>query len=76
MHWPGNIPDFNLIEHVWAKSQLKYECEKITTMAELKETIEKTWYDGIADEYLSGLYTFMPKRVKSVIKDKGGATKC
>lgn len=45
-------------------------------MAELKETIEKVWYDEITDEYLRALYASMPKRVRSVIKDKGGATKC
>ena len=41
-------------------------------MVELKDVIEKVWFEDITEEYLSALYNSMLNRVKCA---KGGTTK-
>lgn len=49
--------------------------EKPSTVEELKEKIEKIWYDEISIEFIENLYQSMPRRIAAVIKAKGGASK-
>ena len=75
LDWPGNSPDLNPIENVWALMSAKIKKEKPKSMLELMKTIEKVWFEDITTEYLEALYDSMPNRVKCVIKAKGGTTK-
>lgn len=75
LDWPGNSPDLNPIENVWALMSAKIRKQKPKSMLELMKTIEKVWFEDITAEYLEALYDSMPNRVKCVIKAKGGTTK-
>ena len=75
MAWPPQSPDLNPIEHVWA--QLKYQLlhydKPPAGINELWERIKVEW-PKIDSAFCSKLYASMPKRMKAVIKAKGGWT--
>lgn len=73
--WPGNSPDLNPIENVWALMGKKIQAKRPKTMQHLKSIIEEVWFNEIDDNYLGNLYASMPNRVQDVVRAKGGATK-
>lgn len=75
MPWPGNSPDLNPIENVWAILKRKVCQKKPTTIQELKEIIEYTWYNDISMDFIRKVYESMPHRVESVIRARGGPTR-
>ena len=76
LDWPGNSPDLNPIENLWAiikKRIAKMDC---STMEKLISAIIRTWYhDEEIAKICSILVDSMPNRVALVIKERGGHTK-
>lgn len=61
LDWLGNSPNSNPIENVLGEMADKVRIRRPRTMAELKETIEKVWYEEITAEYLSAFTIPSPK---------------
>lgn len=74
--WPGNSPDLNSIEHVWAhmKRELDRYPEAPKTMKELWRRVQDIW-TAIPNDFLQKLYESMPRQLEAVIKSKGRNTK-
>lgn len=74
MEWPPNSPDINIIETVWSylKDQLNKYTEDVKTLKELWERVQDIW-DNIPIDFIQELYESMPKRMRDIIKAKGGA---
>ena len=75
MDWPGNSPDLNPIENLWAILKGKIRRNIIPNRRILQEEIVKVWNNEIKDEILSKLIYSMHKRIKQCIKNKGYVTK-
>lgn len=70
--WPGNSPDLNPIENLWAIVKKKLKKIKITTKAQLIESLLQIWQndEGIKN-VCQNLINSMPTRIREVIKRKG-----
>lgn len=72
--WPGNSPDLNVIEHVWAKLQESVFIEPLPTdRHSLIKRIEETWYN-LDQSYLENLVESFPNRIDQVINNEGKHT--
>ena len=73
--WPSQSPDINPIEHLWV--HLKRALQRYPTspkgVYELWERVEVEWNE-IAAEVCQNLIESMPRRIKAVIRAKGGHT--
>ena len=73
--WPAQSPDLNSIEHLWV--HLKRSLLQYSTLSkevyELWDRLEKQW-NKIDPETCQKLIESMPRRIKAVIKAKGGHT--
>ena len=73
LEWPGNSPDLNPIENLWAiiKNQLRSkDCSNLTRLI---EAVIAIWFhDEEIAKSCQNLVCSMPKRVKQVLKNKGG----
>lgn len=72
MEWPAQSPDLNPIENLWAylKRRLAGYAEAPKSINELWERILAEW-NQIPVDYVSNLYTSMPKRLILLKKSKG-----
>ena len=76
LDWPGNSPDLNPIENLWAICKKRLRQFDCTTKTKLIEAVIQTWFHDIEIEAIcEKLIHSMPKRVKLVIKAKGGHIK-
>jgi septum formation topological specificity factor MinE len=75
LDWPGNSPDLNPIENVWAHMKLKLKSKKVKNMKELKAAITTMWVEDMPHAYFQKLSASMPKRLKLVLESKGDMTK-
>lgn len=74
--WPGNSPDLNPIENCWAYLKSRVYGRRNNTIQELKQNIEDIWKNEPAmKEMVAKCIESMPKRIKEVLKQKGGSTK-
>ena len=75
LEWPGNSPDINPIENLWTNMKNKASEKQPLSGAELVKAIKKVWVKEISKEYCQSLIESMPRRIKAVIKNRGGHTK-
>jgi transposase len=75
LSWPAQSPDLNPIEHLWV--HLKRALQKYPTppkgVHELWERVEEEW-NKIPAETCQKLIESLPRRIRAVIKAKGGHT--
>lgn len=76
MQWPAQSPDLNPIENLWAivKRMLSHYERAPTNMAELWERVNTEWAK-IPPQTIQNLVESMPKRIESVLANKGLWTK-
>ena len=68
--WPAQSPDLNIIENMWAELKNKLSKYHPIQKENLWEVIEKEWY-SIPNDYVTGLYKSLPRRINQVVKNKG-----
>lgn len=75
LDWPPQSPDLNPIEHLWDyfKRRLSDFPTTPTSIRELWERTEQVWNE-ITPEKCLDLIDSMPRRIKAVLKAKGGYT--
>jgi transposase len=76
MDWPGNSPDLNPIENLWAimKRRLK-KLPNITSLPLLMRAIKIMWTRDLPIALMKKLARSMPARLKMCLKNKGQMTK-
>ena len=76
IRWPGNSPDLNPIENVWAWMKRRLRDIPCTNMKQWREEITRLWVIKMADsQYLRNLVESMPRRLNEVIEREGATTK-
>ena len=71
--WPGNSPDLNRIENLWAIIKRRIEKTDCSTVQKLISAIIGTWYhDDDVVKMCSTLVDSWQKCVKMLIKAKNG----
>jgi len=76
LDWPGNSPDLNPIENLWAilkKRLAKQDCSSKTRLIE--KTIQIWYHDEEIHRICKTLVDSMPNRIKYVLKANGSHTK-
>ena len=74
--WPGNSPDCNPIENLWAILKNKMKKFNITNKKDLIAKLIEIWHhDPDIANSCKNLIWSMPKRIAAVIKAKGYFTK-
>lgn len=72
--WPGNSPDLNPVEHIWAKLQESVMIEpRPRNREQLIDRVQVTW-GQVTQDYLRSLAESIPKRVAEVRAASGGHT--
>jgi len=76
MDWPGNSPDLNPIENLWAimKRRLK-KLPNISSLPLLMRAIRIMWTRDLPISLMKKLARSMPTRLKMCLKNKGQMTK-
>jgi transposase len=76
LDWPGNSPDINPIENIWAICKNRMSKSDCTTVEKLISTIIHTWFrDERMLSTCQNLVESMTKRVKLLVEAKGGHIK-
>lgn len=74
--WPGNSPDLNPIENVWAWMKQQLKESTATSLPELQREIIRLWTIRMDDSvYLRNIVESMPRRLQEVINRDGNTTK-
>jgi len=73
LDWPGNSPELNPIENLWAIMKMRVKENECTTMTKLIEATVSVWYrDQEIKNICEKLVISMSERIRQVIKNKGG----
>ena len=72
---PENSPNLNLIENLWTNIKNIVLEKQPLSGAEWVKAIKEVWVKEISKKYCQSLIESMPKRIKAVIKNRGGHTK-
>ena len=75
LDWPGNSPDLNPIENLWARLKRLVAAKRPSNKRELIAAIIATWHHTISKDNLKCLVDSMPRRCEAVIKARGYPTK-
>jgi len=75
LEWPGQSPDCNPIENMWRYLKGRIKTLNPRTIPELRDAIITVWFNKISQEYCHALCTSMPRRLRSVINNRGFPTK-
>ncbi len=73
LKWPPQSPDLNLIEHLWDVVEREIHIMNVqpTNLQQLCDAIMSIW-TKISEECFQLLVESMPRRIKAVLKAKGG----
>lgn len=74
LDWPPQSPDLSPIEHLWYILKVKTSKFKMTSKETLRKKIVEVW-NSLTQEECFNLVASMPRRVRAVIKARGGTTK-
>ncbi len=76
LKWPPQSPDLNPIEHLWdvVEWEIRIMDVQLTNLQQLCDAIMSIW-TKISVYCLQHLVESMPRRIKSVLKAKGGPTR-
>lgn len=74
--WPSQSPDLNPIEQIWnkLKNALRDRVDKPSSLDQLFAFVQEEWHK-LPKDFLRKLVNSLPRRVKAVIKNKGGSIK-
>lgn len=75
LDWPGNSPDLNPIENLWARLKRAVAAKRPSNKRQLTEAVIHAWHHIIAPTDLEKLVDSMPSRCDAVIKAKGYPTR-
>ena len=76
LDWPGNSPDLNPIENLWAIVKQRLRKRDCTTKEKLKCAVLDIWFKDKDIQKICGtLVDSMPDRVKSLLGAKGAHIK-
>uniref|UniRef100_A0A9J7X0G0 Tc1-like transposase DDE domain-containing protein n=1 Tax=Cyprinus carpio carpio TaxID=630221 RepID=A0A9J7X0G0_CYPCA len=75
LKWPPQSPDLNPIEHLWDVVERELCALDVhpTNLHQLQDAILSIWAN-ISKECFQHLVESMPRRIKAVLKEKGGQT--
>ena len=73
--WPGQSPDINPIENLWAIIKRHIRERKPTGRVSLIEAIIRAWNHDVNIDTLHKLIESMPRRIAAIIAAKGNVTK-
>ena len=72
--WPGNSPDLNPIENLWAKLQTAVNEREPKDVSALKRAINKEW-SKMDNSFVARYIMSMPRRLDAVRNSNGMHTK-
>jgi transposase len=72
--WPGNSPDLNPIEHIWAALAVAVDNRSPRNLEELKRTVKEEW-SKLDQNFIKKCVLSMPQRIAAVKAAKGFQTK-
>jgi len=75
LDWPGNSPDLNPIENLWARLKREVSAKRPGNKRELIEAILSSWFHIISSSDLQRLVESMPRRCQAVVKAKSYPTR-
>ena len=75
LSWPGNSPDMNPIENLWAILKQKVLKHQPKNKNELIFAILKVWRSEISEDLAKKLVSSMKSRIRALVENKGGVTK-
>ncbi len=76
LKWPPQSPDLNPIEHLWdvMEREIRIMDVQPANLQKLRDAIISIW-TNISEECFQHLVESMPRRIKAVLKAKGGPTR-
>ncbi len=76
LKWPPQSPDLNPMEHLWDVVEREIHIMDVqpTNLQQLRDAVMSIW-TKICEECFQHLVESMPRRIKAVLKAKGGPTR-